>query len=72
MGGLGARGAPGWARLGWVGLGRGPGQKPTTHVTTDWNPIVNLNPKRGETNTRLNRTSDKRKMLQHDAALMST
>jgi hypothetical protein len=49
----GARGMPG--RAGAVpdraGLGRGPGQKPTTHSTTDWTPIANRNPKRDETNT---------------------
>jgi hypothetical protein len=44
----------------------------TTHATTDRNPIANQNPKRGETDTRLNTTSDKRKMLRHDATLMST
>jgi hypothetical protein len=42
-GGRGAGGAPGRA-----GLGRGPGQKPTTHETTDQNPITNRNPKRDE------------------------
>jgi hypothetical protein len=77
MGGLGARGArgrvgSGRSRSGRAGLVRGPRQKPTTHATTDRNPIVNRNPKRGETNARLNTTSDKRKMLQHDATLMST
>jgi hypothetical protein len=36
-------------RPGWVGLGRGPGQKPTTHATTD------RNPNRG---TRLSKTRD--------------
>jgi hypothetical protein len=64
----GARGA----RSGRAGLGRGPGRKPTTHTTIDQNPIANRNPKRGETNARLNTTSDKRKMLRHDATLMST
>jgi hypothetical protein len=29
---------PGRAGLGWVGLGRTTGQKPTTHATTDQNP----------------------------------
>jgi hypothetical protein len=74
-GGLGARGewgALGRAGLGRAGLGRGPGRKPTTHTTTDRNPIANRNPKRGETNARLNTTSDKRNMLRHDATLMST
>jgi hypothetical protein len=43
----GARGGvPGRARL-----GREPGRKPTTHMTTDRNPIANQNPKRGETDT---------------------
>jgi hypothetical protein len=73
--GWGARGARpglGWAALGWVVLGRGPGHKPTTHATTDRNPIANRNPKRGETDARLNTTSDKRKMLRHDATPMST
>jgi hypothetical protein len=60
---------PGWTGLGWVA---GAGQKPTTHVTTDRKPPVNRNPKRDETNTRLNTTSDKRNMLQHDATPMST
>jgi hypothetical protein len=76
-GGRGARGTPGqagpgWARSGRAGLGRGPEQKPITHATTARNPIVNRNPKRGETNTRLNTTSDKRNMPQHDATPMST
>jgi hypothetical protein len=35
-------------------LGRTSGQNPTTHTTTDRNPIANQNPKRDETNTRLN------------------
>jgi hypothetical protein len=73
--GWGARGARpglGWAALGWAVLGRGPGRKPTTHATTDRNPIANRNPKRGETDARLNTTSDKRKMLRHDATPMST
>jgi hypothetical protein len=61
------RGAPGRA-----GLGRGPGRKPTTHTTTDRNPIANRNPKRGETDARINTTSDKRNMLWHDATPMST
>jgi hypothetical protein len=68
----GARGRAGRARLGRAGLGRGPGQKPTTHTTTDQNPIANQKPKRGKTDTRLNTTSDKRKMLRHDATPMST
>jgi hypothetical protein len=40
-GGTGARGAPGRARPDRAGLGRGPGQKPTTHATTDRTPITN-------------------------------
>jgi hypothetical protein len=56
----------------WAGLGRGPGQKPTTHATTDRTPIANQNPKRDEMNTRLNTTSYKKKMLQHDATPMTT
>jgi hypothetical protein len=73
MGEAGARWAgPGWARSGRAGLGRGPGQKPTTHETTDRNPITNRNPKRNETISRLNTTSDKRNMLRHDATPMST
>jgi hypothetical protein len=48
VGGAWARaGRLGWP--GWVGLGHGPGQKPTTHATTDWNP------NRG---TRLSKTRD--------------
>jgi hypothetical protein len=66
------RTGPGWARSGRVGLGRGPGPKPTTHTTTNRKPITNRNPKRGETDARLNTTSDKREMLRHDATLMST
>jgi hypothetical protein len=68
---LGARdqGRPG---LGWVGLGRGPGRKPTTPTTTGRNPIANRNPKRGETDARLNTTSDERNVLRHDATPMST
>jgi hypothetical protein len=34
--------------------------------------IVDQNPKRDEANTRLNTTSDKRNMLQHDATPMTT
>jgi hypothetical protein len=72
MGEAGAPGAhragPDRAGLGWVGLG----QKPTTHATTDRNPIANRNPKRNETISRLNTTSDKRNMLRHDATPMST
>jgi hypothetical protein len=51
---------------------RAAGQKPTTCTTTDRSPIANQNPKRDEANTRLNMTSDKRNMLQHDATPMST
>jgi hypothetical protein len=70
----GEAGALGARRAGpdWAGLGRGPGQKPTTHATTDRNPIANRNSKRDETNTRLNTTSDKINMLRHDATPMST
>jgi hypothetical protein len=76
-GGWGARGARGRARPGRAGsgrarLGRRPVRKPTTHTTTDRNPIANRNLKRGETDARLNTTSDKRKMLRHDATPMST
>jgi hypothetical protein len=60
-----------WAP-GRAGLGRGPGWKPTTHTTTDRNPIANRNLKQGETNTQLNTTRDKRNMLRHDATHMST
>jgi hypothetical protein len=49
MGGWGARGARPRAGSGRAGLGLGPGRKPTTHKTTDWNPIANQIPKRGET-----------------------
>jgi hypothetical protein len=69
-GGGGARGAwpgPSRARLGRAG----PGRKPTTRTTTDWIPIANRNPKRGETDARLNTTSDKINMLRHDATPMS-
>jgi hypothetical protein len=41
----------GWAGLGRVGLGRVAGRNPTTHTTTDRNPIANRNPKRDEANT---------------------
>jgi hypothetical protein len=57
---------------GRAGLGCGLGQKPTTSATTDRTPIANQNPKRDETNTRLNTTSDKRNMLRHDATPMTT
>jgi hypothetical protein len=69
-GGSGARGKP--VGPDWAGLGRGPGQKPTTHMTIDRNPITNQNLKRDETNIRLNTTSDKRNMPRHDATPMST
>jgi hypothetical protein len=58
-----------------AGLGRaGPprGSKPTTRTTTKWNPIMNRNPKRDETNTRLTTTSDKEicfGMMQHPCQL---
>jgi hypothetical protein len=71
-GAMGARGTQGRAGLGQARLGRGPGWKPTTHTITDRNPIANRNPKRGETNARLNTTLDKRNMLRHDATPMST
>jgi hypothetical protein len=63
VGVCGARGAPGRVGLGWVGLGRGPVWKPTTHThtTTDRKQNANQNPKRGETDARLNTTSDKKK-----------
>jgi hypothetical protein len=67
----GARG-PERAGLGRTRLGRTACQNPATRTTTDRNPIVNRNPKRDETNTRLNTTSDKRNMLRHDATLMTT
>jgi hypothetical protein len=75
MAGWGARGARGRAGTGRAGsgragLGRGSGRKPTTHTTTDRNPIANRNPKQGEMDTRLNTTSDKRNMLRHDATPM--
>jgi ribosomal protein L15 len=47
MGARGTRGMPGQARL-----GRGPGRKPTTHTTTDQEPIANQNPKRGDADAR--------------------
>jgi hypothetical protein len=67
--GRGARGVRARAGPGWVAS---RGQKPMTRTTTNRNPIANRNPKRDETNTRLNTTSDKRNMLWHDATLMST
>jgi hypothetical protein len=70
--GRGARPGPGQARSGWAGLGRVAGQNPATRTTTYQNPIANRNPKRDEANTRLNTTSDKRNMLRHDAASMTT
>jgi hypothetical protein len=63
--GAGARG-PDWAGPGQAWPHRG--SKPTTHTTTNRNPIANRNPKRDETNTRLTTTSDKEKcfsMMQH-------
>jgi hypothetical protein len=71
-GGGGVPGAHGRTGPGRAGLGHGPGRKPTTHTTTDRNPFANRNPKRGETDARLNTTSDKRNMLRHDATPMST
>jgi hypothetical protein len=72
-GGPGARG-PGPSRTGpgRAGLGHVMGRNPMTRTTTDRNPIMNRNPKRGEVNMRLNTTSDKRNMIQHDATPMST
>jgi hypothetical protein len=55
MGDLRAPGARGSAP-GRAGLGRGPGRNPTTHTTTDQSPIANRNPKRDETDARLNIT----------------
>jgi hypothetical protein len=66
--GAGAHG-PDWVGPGRAGSHRGP--KPTTRTTTNRNPIANRNPKRDETNTRLTTTSDKEKMLQHDATPMT-
>jgi hypothetical protein len=59
MGGLGRQGhagraGPGRAGSGRARLGRRPGLKPTTHASTDQKPIANQNPKRGETDARLN------------------
>jgi hypothetical protein len=62
----------GRAELGQAGTGRVAGRNPTTRTTTDRNPIANRNPKRDEANTRLNTTSDKEKLLRHDATSMST
>jgi hypothetical protein len=67
-----ARAGLSWARLGRAGLGHVVGQNPTTRTTTDRNPIAKRNPKRDEANTRLNTTSDKRNMPQHDATPMTT
>jgi hypothetical protein len=49
-GGMGARGARGV--LGRARVGRGPGRKPTTHMTTNRKLIANRNPKQGEADTR--------------------
>jgi hypothetical protein len=68
----GVSGRQGRVGMRWVGLGHGARRKPTTRTTTDQNPIANQNLKRGEMDARLNTTSDKRNMLQHDATLMST
>jgi hypothetical protein len=57
---------PDRARLGWARSHRG--SKPTTHTTTNRNPIANRNLKRNETNTRLTMTSDEEicfSMMQH-------
>jgi hypothetical protein len=51
----------GRAGSGRAGLGRRPGQKPTTHTTTDRKPIANRNPKRGDTDARLNTIIRQRK-----------
>jgi hypothetical protein len=68
----------GWARLGQAGsdcagLGCRPGQKPTTHATTDRNPSANRNPKRNDTNTRLKYDIIQKKksfgMMQHPCQL---
>jgi hypothetical protein len=68
----GVRPRLGRARSGRARLGRVAGRNPTARTTTDQNPIANQNPKRDEANTRLNTTSDKRNMLQHDATLMTS
>jgi hypothetical protein len=69
-GGVGRQGrsARGQAGLSWAG----PGRTPTTRMTTYRNPYANQYLKHGETDERLNTTSDKRNMLQHDATPMST
>jgi hypothetical protein len=67
-------GRAGGARGARAGPGRdGPhrGSKLTTRTTTKRNPITNRNPKRNETNTQLNTTSDQENMLQHDATPMT-
>jgi hypothetical protein len=70
MRGGGARGAR--PRSGRAGLGCGPGRKPTTHTTTDRNPIANRNPKRSETDVRSTQHKTKEKffdMMQHPCQL---
>jgi hypothetical protein len=67
----GRQGHAGRTGLDRAGLGRaGPhrGSKRTTRTTTNQNLIVNRNPKRDETNTRLTTTSNKEicfSMMQH-------
>jgi hypothetical protein len=72
--GRGARGCagPGRAGSGRTGPGCGPGRKPTTHTTTNRNPIANRNPKRGETDARLTQHQTKEKcfgMMQYPCQL---
>jgi hypothetical protein len=62
----------GRAGPGRAGLGRVASQNPTTRTTTDRKPNAKRNPRRDETNARLNMTSNKRDMLRHDTTSMAT
>jgi hypothetical protein len=69
--GRGARGTPGQGQVGpgWVAS--------RVEIPRHAQPLISIlivdqNPKRDEANTRLNTTSDKINMLQHDATPMTT
>jgi hypothetical protein len=71
-GGAHMRGGHQGCDRGRVGLGRGPGRKPTARTRL---PLIESKLRienRSNTNTRLDTTSDKRNMPQHDATPMST
>jgi hypothetical protein len=70
-GGFGsARGVPGRTEPGWAGS-RARTEAHNAHE--HWSESnCESKSKRGKTNTRLNTTSDKRKMLRHDATSIST